>query len=154
VRPPLQEARSVEKGGGYIVSGEEDVDEEGGDVSQAQEGRELNLAGKSTKKSLSLLSTHPSLPETQVLPPTLKILLVAITSACDSILASKEANKATQLIDAYEGHNNFVEKVSSITAEESLETLAMHCSNADQNVAVSDFLYMLRTIHLKVRISQ
>jgi hypothetical protein len=58
------------------------------------------------------------------------------------------------LFDSYEGHNNFVEKVSSITAEESLENLATLCSSADHNIAVSDFLYMLRTIHLRVRISQ
>jgi hypothetical protein len=152
VWPLSHEERSTKKGGFYIRN--EDVDQEDRYVFEAQEEHKSNLAGKSARKSLALLAIVTSLPETQVLPPTLKILLLSITNACDSILAYFEANKATRLIEAYEGHNNFVEKVSSITAEEFLEVLATYFSTADQNIAVSDFLYMLRTIHLRVRISQ
>ena len=146
---------------GIRTLNEEDIDEEDRVIFEARDAQQLpveelepNLAGNHTRQSLAFLSSCTSLPETQILPPTLKMLLLAVANACDSILASKEANKATRLIEAYEGHNNFVEKVSSITPEDSLENLAVRCSAADQNVAVSDFLYMLRTIHLRVRITQ
>lgn len=146
MRPPARKARGSKKGVFYHISNEDEVDEEDRDVfapPEAQQAEELesSLAGDRTLQSLGHLASCAPLPETQVLPPALKMLLLIVTNTCDSILASKEANKATQLIEAFEGHNNFVVKVFSITAKDSLESLAIRCVTANQNVALSDFCY-------------
>jgi hypothetical protein len=109
--------------------------------------------GDQTQRTLRFLATCPPHPETQVLPPKLQTLLMVAT-ACNSILASKETNRATQLIDAVQGHNTFVGQVSSLTAEDSLDNLALCCCTVDLNIATSDFFYMLCTIHLRVRVLQ
>lgn len=156
-RPLTRKERSSKKGVFYRVSDEDDIDVEDREVFAAQDPQleeEPNLTGDRTLQSLALLASCTPLPETQVLPPALKMLLLTVENACDSILASKEENRATLLMDAFEGHNTFVGKVSYVTAEDSLESLAIRCSTADQNVALSDFLYMLCTIHLRVRIMQ
>lgn len=135
------------------IVGEEDkgiMDEEDESICSAADAQAVNR----THHSLQFLASCSPVPEIQALPPKVRKFLLTLGTACDAVLASKEANKATRLIDVLRGYNIFVEKISSATMEDSLEILATRCSAADQDVAMSDFVYMLRTIHLRVRVMQ
>jgi hypothetical protein len=95
-----------------------------------------------------ILSTP--VPEEQVLAPKPKHLLVEIATACDLIIASKDDNAVSRLVNALLGQAQFVGRESIIATENSLWNLAMRCYSADQNIAINDFLYMLHTIQLRV----
>ena len=153
VRPPraARSKHAVLPGNDSDVADEEDagvLDEGDEGVCAATDAQ----ATDHTQQSLQFLNSCPPCPETQALPPQAQKFLVTIATACDSVLASKERNRATQLIEALQGHNIFVEKVSLVMTEDSLENLAIRCTAADHDIAKSDFFYMLCTIHLRVRV--
>ena len=159
VRPPARKVRSSKKGLFSSISNQEGVDEEDRNViaaPEAQQAEELDpsLGGDHTRQSLQLLASCSPFPENLALPPIVKTFLLTITTACNEILASKEANKATRLIEGFEGCSHFMKRLSSVTAEDSLENLVTRCSTAEHNVALSDFFYILCTIQLKVRIME
>jgi hypothetical protein len=68
------------------------------------------------------------------------------------IIASKDNNAVSQLVNALLGQAQFVGRESIIATENSLWNLAMRCYSADQNIAINSFLYMLHTIQLRVSV--
>ena len=89
-------------------------------------------------------------PEEQVLAPKPKRFLAEIATACDSVVASKDNNAVSRLVDTLLGQTQFVGRDSIVATGNSLQNLALRCYSADQNVTIHDFLYMLYTIQLRV----
>ncbi len=97
-------------------------------------------------QSLNFLATAVPFPETQFLAAKPKLFFLGLRTACDQILASRNRNPVTQLMDAIQGRTNFVGKIT--VPGDSLENIAMCCLTSDQNIGINDFIYMICTIHL------
>jgi len=50
-------------------------------------------------------------------------------------------------MDAIQGHTTFIGKII-VAPGDLLENIAMSCFNADQNIKINDFTYMICTINL------
>jgi hypothetical protein len=97
-------------------------------------------------QSLNFLATAVPVPETQFLAAKPKLFFLALKTACDQIIMSRNRNPASQLLDAIQGHTNFIGKITA--PGDSLENIAMSCLTADQNVKLNDLIYMICTIQL------
>lgn len=116
------------------------------DVSESEsESEEIGVAAGDGHEMLLV-----PVPEVQFLASKPRHLLLEITTACNSIVTSKDQNPVSQLVDALLGHARFVGKDSITPTETSLQNLARRCCQADQSVIFSDFIYMLCTIQLRV----
>ena len=113
-------------------------------------GRNRGTETKRNRRSLNFLATAVPFPEAQFLSAKPKMFLLGLQTACDQILASRNGNSISQLMDAIQGHTVFVGKITS--PDDSLDKIAMRCLTAELNVLTNDFIYMICTIHLWAQI--
>ncbi len=96
---------------------------------------------------------HPE-PEIQVVSPPGHHFILSLAILCRKYLSdpTNGENKITQTLKLLTGGHDRSSTLASVMSVNSLENLAERCAMSEENVAVSDFVFMVNAIQLRCKV--